>query len=163
MRDALEVIVGLKEKTYLNEYAMKVVPTLKNEDKLKFDRWVTLINIVIDEGKKYYNGNNENEILSVLFKIDNECLNNPILNSYYLNGENKELVETEIQKIYSENIKINNIEEESISREESKAYVKTTSHKTGTETGFASPLLLALLTASIEISTIAYIVLNAMD
>lgn len=164
MKDALEVIVGLKEKSYLSEYSKKIVPTLKDDKtKLNFERWVTLLNIVIDYGKKYYNGNNTDEILSVLRKIDNGFLTNPILKGFYEIGENKELIEQEIDKIYKENIKMDIIEDTSVSKEESKTYVKATSHKTGTETGFASPFLLAVLTVTIEISTIAYIIFNAMD
>ena len=164
MKDALEVIVGLKEKSYLSEYSKKIVPTLKDDKtKLNFERWVTLLNIVIDYGKKYYNGNNTDEILLVLRKIDNGFLTNPILKGFYEIGENKELIEQEIDKIYKENIKMDIIEDTSVSKEESKTYVKATSHKTGTETGFASPFLLAVLTATIEISTIAYIIFNAMD
>lgn len=164
MKDALEVIVGLKEKTYLSEYTRKIVPTLKDDKtKLNFERWVTLLNIVIDKGKKYYNGNNTEDVLEVLKKINDGFLINPILKGYYEIGENKELVESEIDKIYRENIKIDIFNDTPISKEESKIYVKSTSHKTGTETGYASPLLLALLTATIEISTIAYIILNTMD
>lgn len=164
MKSALEIIVGLKDIESLNDYTKQVVPNLKTDlEKLQFSRWISLYNIVIQEGKKYYNGTNENDVLAVLIKIDSECMNNEILKSYYETGDNQDKIEEEIQKIYSTNIKISNIEDENMSKEESKVYVKTTTHKTGTETGFASPLLLALLTASIEISTIAYIILNTMD
>ena len=46
---------------------------------------------------------------------------------------------------------------------QNKTLTLSNGHPTGTETGFASPLLLAILTATIEITTLLYIFLNEME
>ena len=47
--------------------------------------------------------------------------------------------------------------------EQNKTLSLSNGHPTGTETGFASPLLLAILTATIEITTLVYIFMQAME
>ena len=47
--------------------------------------------------------------------------------------------------------------------EQNKTLSLSNGHPTGTETGFASPLILALLTATIEITSLLYIFLTAME
>lgn len=172
MKDALDIILGIKDESYLSEYIKKVVVTLKDEQtKRNFERWLTLLNVIVYQGKKYYvkydnsqnlnnTKDNSDEIKAALNEINEGFKNNIILKGFYETGENKDLIFDEINKIYAKNVKI---EESSIGIEKGKTYVKATSHKTGTETGFASPFLLALLTATIEISTVAYIIFNAMD
>lgn len=161
MKDAFRVIVGTKEEAALVSYVKEAGTKLNNKDAQEnYRRWTILLIEIINQGKSFYNGTNEKEIMNTLNDIDAEAMTNSIISNYFKTGENLEQVKEEVRKYYLRHVKI---EEQSINKETSKTYVKATSHKTGTETGFASPLLLAILTASIEISTVAYIILNAMD
>ena len=161
MKDAFRVIVGTKEEAALVSYVKETGAKLNNKSEQEnYGRWTILLIEIINQGKSFYNGTNEKEIMNTLNDIDAEAMTNSIISNYFKTGENLEQLKEEVRKYYLRHVKI---EEQSINKEESKTYVKATSHKTGTEIGFASPLLLAILTASIEISTVAYIILNAMD
>lgn len=163
MKDAFRVIVGTKEEEALVSYVKEAGAKLNNKSEQEnYGRWTILLIEIINQGKSFYNGTNEKEIMNTLNDIDAEAMANNIISNYFKTGENLEQVKEEVRKYYLRHVKID-LEEQSLNKETSKTYVKATSHKTGTETGFASPLLLALLTASIEISTVAYIILNAMD
>lgn len=157
MKDALEIIIGKKQESFLSEYAKKVILELNNaKAKEDFSRWLTLFNIIVKKGKIYYDGTNELEITNALNKINDGFLNEPALQNYYINGSNIKEAEDMIENIFKSYTKKDGISN-------NKVYVKSTNKKAGTETGFASALLLALLTASIEISSIAYIISSSMD
>lgn len=168
MKEIVEIIVGKKDIMVLEQYT--------SPNKEVFDRYINIVKYLIKYGKRVYNkGLQIEKVIQLVQLFFDEYSKNVILSGYYNYGQNEELVEQEVKKMVE---RILNKLEVNMSLEEvdveasfstmtgvvqNKTLTLSNGHPTGTETGFASPLLLAILTATIEITTLLYIFLNAME
>lgn len=164
MKEIINIIIGNEDVSILDKY--------ESTNKELFERYKKIIKILIDECKKYYNNGLKLENLIELVKaFFNEYNQNVIIMGYYQYNQNEENLKIEIINILERELNKMNI---SLTREidstfktsgkvDSKSLKLTNGHPTGTENGFISPLILALLTATIEITSILYIFANTME
>lgn len=168
MKDIINVIIGTEDITILDKY--------ESENKEVFNRYKNIVQIFIRYSIILYKkGLVLEKLVSLTQQFFNEYSNNVILTGYYEHGMNEEQLELEIKNMIERILTSLNISlsledvdvESSFSNisgvEENKKMSLSNGHPTGTESGFASPLLLAILTATIEITSLLYIFLTAME
>lgn len=164
MKEIINIIIGNEDISILDKY--------ESNNKELFERYKIILKILIDKCKIYYNNGLKLEQLIELVKyFYNEYNQNVILKGYYEYNLYRDKIEEEIKNILDRiinkmNISLNNDVDNSFKtsgKVDSKKLVISNGHPIYTETGFVSPLILALLTATIEITSLLYIFLNTME
>lgn len=168
MKDIINIIIGAEDITTLEKYT--------SEDKEVFERYKNILKALIKYGKILYKrGLSLEELVQLVQYFFKEYSDNVILSGYYKYGMNEDQMEMEVKNMLERQLRELDIHlsfddidvDASFSNmsgvEENKTLSLSNGHPTGTETGFASPLILALLTATIEITSLLYIFLTAME
>ena len=168
MKDIINIIIGKEDISILERYHSTDVEILA--------RYKEIIQLFIHYGKiLYQNGLLLDQLIIITQNFFQEYSSNSILSSYYTYGENQDKVEEEVKNMIEESLQKLNLvlsfdelsTDSIISNdsgiEQNKTLSFSNGHPTGTETGFASPLLLAILTATIEVTTLIYIFMQAME
>ena len=164
MKEIINIIIGNEDISLLDEY--------DSDNKDVLERYKKIVKILIKKCKLYYNrGLNLEQLIELVKAFYNEYNQNVILKGYYEHNLNEEKVEEEITNIldrFINNMNISLIEDiddsfKTSGKVDSKTLTLTNGHPNYTETGFISPLILAILTATIEITTLLYIFLNTME
>ena len=168
MKEIINIIIGKEDITLLDIYHSSDTEILK--------RYKEIILFYIHYGKiLYQKGISLEQLVGITQNFFQEYSSNVVLSSYYIHGQNHEKIETEVKNMIQRELEKGNISlsldeintENSISKEsgieQNKSLSLSNGHPIGTDTGFASPLLLAILTATIEITTLIYIFMQAME
>lgn len=164
MKEIINIIIGNEDISILDRY--------ESNNKELFERYKIIVKILINKCKIYYNRGLKLEQLIELIKyFYNEYNQNVILKGYYEHNLNEDKIEEEITNILERFIDkmnvilINDVDNafKTSGKVDSKKLTLTNGHPDYTETGFVSPLILALLTATIEITALLYIFLNTME
>ncbi|MDD3453151.1 MAG: hypothetical protein PHN42_02610 [Bacilli bacterium] len=155
----------------------------KTNDSEQYYRWKNILLILIKQSKSYVmQGLTEKNLELVLTKFENFYINNEILNKYVVEGEiDFTIVENQVISFFDsladklgiekeEDITTTfnkfNIEDFASTQDKGISLVKSNGKSLLTEDkqkrGYVGAFLLATLTASVEISTILYIIYNAM-
>ena len=168
MKDIINVIIGVEEITILDKY--------NSENQEVFERYKNIVKLLIKYGKILYKkGLTLEKLIELAQHFFKEYSDNVVLSGYYNYGMDEDKIEIEVKnmlerilELMDENISLEEFDvDTSFSNtsgvEQNKTLSLSNGHPTGTETGFASPLILALLTATIEITSLLYIFLTAME
>lgn len=168
MKDIINIIIGKEDISVLDKYHSVDTEILK--------RYKEIVCLFIHYGKiLYQKGLLLEQLITITQNFFQGYSSNPILANYYTYGENQDKIDDEVKKMIKREMDQLNVfftldeisMENAISSESGIEQNKTLSlsngHPTGTETGFASPILLAILTATIEITTLVYIFMQAME
>lgn len=168
MKDIINIIIDKEDITILDKY------TSNNKD--VFERYKNIVKILIKYSKLVYSrGLSLEKLIELVQQFFSEYSSNVVISGYYNLGHDEEKIDEEVKNMLTrilKNLNVNITLDEvdintSISNtsgvEQNKSLRLSNGHPTWTETGFASPLLLAILTATIELTTIMYIFFNAME
>lgn len=164
MKEIINIIIGNEDISILDKY--------ESNNKEVFERYKKIVKILITKCKRYYNSGLKLEQLIELVKtFYNEYNQNVILKGYYEHNLNEDKIEEEITNILERiinkmNISLTNDVDNAFKtsgKVDSKKLTLSNGHPDYTETGFISPIILAILTATIEITTLLYIFLNTME
>lgn len=168
MKDIINVIIGNEDITVLEKY--------RSDNEEVFTKYMDIVKEMISLTQKVYKKGLSLEQLIELVKFFFEEYNqNVILISYYKNNVPIEEMKEEVKKIIERYLtKIDSsitLEDEDIDAafsnvsgvSENKTLTLSNGHPTGTETGFIAPFILAILTATIEITSLLYIFIKAME
>lgn len=164
MKEIINVIIGNEDISILDKY--------ESNNSLLFERYKNIVKILINQCKIYYNNGLKLEQLVELVKyFYDEYNKNIILKEYYEHNLYQDKIEEEITNILNKfisklDLSLTNNENNTFKtngKVDSKTLKLSNGHPIYTETGFISPLILALLTATIEITSLLYIFLNTME
>ena len=164
MKEIINIIIGNED--------ISVLETFESNNKEVFERYKKIVKILITKCKKYYNNGLKLEQLIELVKaFYNEYNQNVILKGYYEHNLNEDKIEEEITNILERimnKMNISLIDDitnsfKTSGKIDSKSLKLSNGHPSYTENGFISPIILAILTATIEITTLLYIFLNTME
>lgn len=164
MKEIINIIIGNEDISILDNF--------ESSNKEVFERYKKIVKILISKCKVYYNkGLKIEQLINIVKAFYSEYNQNVILRGYYEHNLYEEQVEEEITNILERFINSMNIslidEIDNSFKTSGKIDAKTlklsNGHPDYTETGFISPIILAILTATIEITTLLYIFLNTME
>lgn len=164
MKEIINIIIGNEDIDILDNF--------ESSDREVFERYKRIVKILINKCKNYYNNGLKLEQLIDLVKgFYSEYNQNVILKGYYENNLYEDKIESEITNVLERQMGKMNVtltddipnEFKTSGKVDSKTLTLTNGHPDYTETGFISPLILAILTATIELTTLLYIFLNTME
>ena len=164
MKEIINIIIGNEDISILDKY--------ESNDSLLFERYKNIVKILIKQCKIHYgNGLKLEQLVELVKYFYDEYNKNIILKEYYEHNLYQDKIEEEITNILNKfisklDLSLNNNENNSFKtsgKVDSKTLKLSNGHPDYTETGFISPLILALLTATIEITSLLYIFLNTME
>ena len=164
MKEIIYIITGDEDIEILDKY--------QSDNKEIFERYKKIVKILINKCKNYYNnGLTLEQLIELVKSFYSEYNRNVILKGYYEHNLYEDKIDTEVTNILERqmnkmNISLMNDIDNSFKtsgKVDAKILKLSNGHPDYTETGFISPLILAILTATIELTTLLYIFLNTME
>ena len=168
MKDIINIIIGKEDITVLDKYT--------SNNKEVFERYKNIVKMLIKYGKIVYSkGLSLEKLIELVQQFFSEYSSNVVISGYYNLGHDEEKIDEEVKNMLTRilgNLNVNiTLDEVDINSsfsntsgvEQNKSLRLSNGHPTWTETGFASPLLLAILTATIEITSLLYVFFSAME
>lgn len=164
MKEIINIIIGNEDISILDNF--------ESSNKEVFERYKRIVKTLIDKCKIYYgNGLKLEQLIELVKVFYSEYSQNVILRGYYEHNLYQDKIEGEITNILNRIINKMNISLmddvtnsfKTSGKVDSKELKLSNGHPIGTETGFISPIILAILTATIEIIPLIYIFLNTME
>lgn len=167
MKDIINIIIGQSDISILEQYS--------SENKELFERYMIIVKLLIKNGKKIYSkGVSLENLITIIQTFFSQYQNNVVLAGYFKIGIDNGRLDDEVKNMLDRimknmglNISIDVDIDSSFSNdsrvERNKVLTLSNGHPTGTETGFVSSFILALLAATIEITSLLYIFMQAME